>query len=426
MAFVDQAQIEVKAGKGGDGLVSFRHEKFVELGGPYGGDGGHGGSVVIQVDEGLRTLMDFRYNRHFKAKLGGNGGIKGMTGASAPDLIIKVPQGTIISDADTDEVLGDMIDNNQKLVIAKGGRGGRGNMRFATPANPAPEISENGEPGETINLKMELKVLADVGLVGFPSAGKSTLLSVVSGAKPKIAEYHFTTLSPNLGIVQLSNQRSFVIADLPGLIQGASQGVGLGLEFLRHIDRTRVILQLIDMSGTNQLGISAFEAYQQINKELESYDPGLIDRPQIIVATKMDLPDSKDNLAEFQKLIDLPVFEISSVTHQGVDALMDATANLLDENPYKLAEKEDAIVKYGLEEKPKISVEQIEDGFWTVRGKEVEKLYSMTNTTRDQSLLRFAKQLKSMGVDDALKQAGVQPGDEVKIADSNFTFEFVD
>ena len=245
MAFVDQAEIEVKAGKGGDGIVSFRHEKFVAMGGPFGGDGGHGGSIILKVDEGLRTLMDFRYNRHFKAQPGGNGGTKGMTGASSDDRYIKVPQGTIVKDADTGEVLGDMLENGQELVVAKGGRGGRGNIHFATPANPAPELSENGEPGEIRNLKLELRVLADVGLVGFPSAGKSTLLSVVSNAKPKVAAYHFTTLAPNIGMVRLPDERDFVMADLPGLIEGAAQGVGLGFQFLRHVERTKVILSLI-------------------------------------------------------------------------------------------------------------------------------------------------------------------------------------
>ncbi|WP_039968669.1 GTPase ObgE, partial [Weissella confusa] len=266
MAFVDQVKIFVKAGKGGDGAVSFRHEKYINMGGPFGGDGGHGGSVVMEVDEGLRTLMDFRYKRHFKATPGGNGATKGMTGKSADDLIIKVPQGTTITDAETGRVIGDLTEQGQRLVVAQGGRGGRGNMRFASSTNPAPEIAENGEPGEELDIALELKVLADVGLVGFPSVGKSTLLSVVTAAKPKVAAYHFTTLVPNLGMVRLEDGRDFVMADLPGLIEGASQGVGLGIQFLRHVERTRVILHMIDMSGIDPEE-DPYENYVKINNE---------------------------------------------------------------------------------------------------------------------------------------------------------------
>lgn len=440
MAFVDQAKIEVKAGKGGDGLVSFRHEKFVNLGGPFGGDGGHGGSVILKVDEGLRTLMDFRYNRHFKAKAGGNGGTKGMTGASADDLIIKVPQGTTVTDLETGEILGDLTKHNETLLVAKGGRGGRGNMRFATPANPAPEISENGEPGEIREISLELKVLADVGLVGFPSAGKSTLLSVVSNAKPKIAAYHFTTLNPNIGMVRLDDERDFVLADLPGLIEGAAQGVGLGLQFLKHLERTKVILHLVDMSGIE--GTDPYENYLKILKELKEYDETLLLRPQIVVPTKMDMPDSNDNLEAFKKQVAensgldgvVPeIMPISALTRDNVKELMDKTADLLTTAPEPKSyyhtndeESEQKVYEF-VEEKPKFDITfSDEDQMWIISGKEVEKLFKMTNLTRDESIMRFARQLRHMGVDDALRAAGAQDGDDVRINNSDFIFEFSD
>ncbi len=362
--FVDQVKIQVKAGKGGDGAVAFRREKYVPNGGPAGGDGGKGGSVILKVDEGLRTLMDFRYHRIFKAKPGQNGMIKGMYGRGAKDLYIAVPQGTTVTDADTGEVLGDLVENNAELVVAKGGRGGRGNIHFASAKNPAPEIAENGEPGIERNLKLELKVLADVGLVGFPSVGKSTLLSVVTSAKPKIADYHFTTLVPNLGMVRLDDGQDFVMADLPGLIEGASQGVGLGIQFLRHVERTRVILHLVDMSGTE--GRDPFEDYQKINAELKKYDPALLKRPQIVVASKMDMPASAENLAKFKE---------------------------------QLAQDDTLAAK-------------------------LEKLFKMTNLDHEESMMRFARQLRGMGVDDALRERGAKNGDLVRIG--NFTFEFVE
>ena len=346
--FVDQIKIEVKAGKGGNGMVAFRREKYVPNGGPAGGDGGKGGSIILKVDQGLRTLMDFRYHRIFKAKPGQNGMIKGMYGRGADDTYISVPQGTTVTDAETGELLGDLVEADDELVVAKGGRGGRGNIKFASPKNPAPEIAENGEPGEERKLKLELKVLADVGLVGFPSVGKSTLLSVVTSAKPKIAEYHFTTLVPNLGMVRLDDGRDYVMADLPGLIEGASQGVGLGIQFLRHVERTRVILHLIDMSGVE--GRDPYDDFVKINEELKVYDPTLLDRPQIVVASKMDMPDSAKNLAEFKvklakdkTLKQVPeVMEISSLTHQGLKELTHRTADVLESTPKfeTLAEKE--------------------------------------------------------------------------------------
>jgi GTP-binding protein len=434
--FLDTAIIEVKAGKGGDGMVAFRREKYVPDGGPAGGDGGRGGSVVLRVDEGLRTLMDFRFRRHFKAKPGENGMSKGMHGRGSEDLIIPVPQGTTIKDALTGKVLGDLIDQGQELVIAKGGRGGRGNTRFASPKNPAPEIAENGEPGDERKIELELKVLADVGLVGFPSVGKSTLLSVISAARPKIAAYHFTTLVPNLGMVHLPDARSYVVADLPGLIEGASSGVGLGTQFLKHIERTRVILHVIDMSAAD--GRDPFLDYQIINQELAQHNLRLLERPQIIVANKMDMPTSQENLAEFKEKLfadldefaDQPkIFEISALTKQGLQALLSATADLLEITPefplYGEDELEEDEVYYGFNDADRgFEIDRNPDASWELSGEKLEKLFKMTNFDHDETIMRFARQLRSMGIDEALRLRGAKDGDLVHIGD--FTFEFVD
>ncbi|MCT3358472.1 GTPase ObgE [Latilactobacillus curvatus] len=429
--FVDQVKIDVKAGKGGDGAVAFRREKFVPLGGPAGGDGGRGGSVILVVDEGLRTLMDFRYRHHFKANSGGNGQNKQMYGRGAEDTFVQVPPGTTVRDAETNELLGDLTEDGQQLVIAKGGRGGRGNMHFANARNSAPEVAENGEPGEERSIQLELKVLADVGLVGFPSVGKSTLLSVVTSAKPKIASYQFTTLVPNLGMVQLDDGRDFVLADLPGLIEGASDGVGLGIQFLRHVERTRVVLHLIEMD--DQTGRDPFEDYQQINHELETYDPKILERPQVIVATKMDLPGSSELLAEFRQKLAAAgdtheIFEISSITHQGVQSLMNKTADLLAETTeFPMGDVEEVQTQklYQYQpEAPAFIIEQDEYGTFIVSGDKVEKLFKMSNLDHQDGVMRFARQLRSMGIDEALRESGAHDGDLVAI--DNFTFEFVE
>ena len=425
----------MKAGKGGDGAVSFRHEKYINMGGPFGGDGGHGGSVVMEVDEGLRTLMDFRYKRHFKATPGGNGATKGMTGKSSDDLIIKVPQGTTITEAETGRVIGDLTEQGQRLVVAQGGRGGRGNMRFASSTNPAPEIAENGEPGEELDIALDLKVLADVGLVGFPSVGKSTLLSVVTAAKPKVAAYHFTTLVPNLGMVRLEDGRDFVMADLPGLIEGASQGVGLGIQFLRHVERTRVILHMIDMSGIDPEE-DPYENFLKINNELAEYDPALLERPQIIVPTKMDMPDAEETLATFKEKLaadpnvpdDVEIMPISSLTRQGLEPLMQRTADLLDETPAFIPkgmepdDTESALYEFS-EERTPFEIDRDEDGVWVLYGDEIERLFKRTNTNYTESMMRFARQLRFMGVDEALRDAGARGGDTVQILDFQFEFE---
>lgn len=428
--FVDQVKIYVKAGNGGDGMVAFRREKFVPNGGPAGGDGGKGADVVFVVDEGLRTLVDFRFKRIFKAEHGEHGMSKSMHGRGAEDLVVKVPQGTIVKDIDTGEIIADLVAHGQRAVIAKAGRGGRGNKRFATPANPAPELSENGEPGQERNVQLELKVLADVGLVGFPSVGKSTLLSVVSAARPKIAAYHFTTIVPNLGMVDAGDGRSFVMADLPGLIEGASQGVGLGHQFLRHIERTRVIVHVIDMSGSE--GRVPYEDYMAINNELEQYNLRLMERPQIIVANKMDMPDAEENLNEFKTKIaeDIPVFPISAVTKTGLRELLLAIADKLETTPEfplnEILEQEDedtVLYKYVAEE-PDFEILREPDGTFVLSGAKIERLFTMTNFERDASISRFARQLRAMGVDEALRKRGAKDGDIVRLLD--YEFEFMD
>lgn len=428
--FVDQVKIYVKAGNGGDGMVAFRREKFVPNGGPAGGDGGKGADVVFVVDEGLRTLVDFRFKRIFKAEHGEHGMSKSMHGRGAEDLVVKVPQGTIVKDIDTGEIIADLVAHGQRAVIAKAGRGGRGNKRFATPANPAPELSENGEPGQERNVQLELKVLADVGLVGFPSVGKSTLLSVVSAARPKIAAYHFTTIVPNLGMVDAGDGRSFVMADLPGLIEGASQGVGLGHQFLRHIERTRVIVHVIDMSGSE--GRVPYEDYMAINNELEQYNLRLMERPQIIVANKMDMPEAEENLKEFKTKIaeDIPVFPISAVTKTGLRELLLAIADKLETTPEfplnEILEQEDedtVLYKY-IAEEPDFEITREPDGTFVLSGTKIERLFTMTNFERDASISRFARQLRAMGVDEALRKRGANDGDIVRLLD--YEFEFMD
>ncbi|WLR60705.1 GTPase ObgE [Guptibacillus hwajinpoensis] len=426
--FVDQVKVFVKAGDGGNGMVAFRREKYVPDGGPAGGDGGKGASVIFEVEEGLRTLMDFRYNRHFKAKTGEHGRSKNQHGRNSEDMVVKVPPGTIVSNAETGEVIADLTEHGQRATVARGGRGGRGNSRFASPSNPAPELSENGEPGEEKDVTLELKVLADVGLVGFPSVGKSTLLSVVSAAKPKIAAYHFTTIAPNLGVVDTKDGRSFVMADLPGLIEGAHEGVGLGHQFLRHIERTRVIVHVIDMSGME--GRDPYEDYLKINDELKQYKMRLMERPQIIVANKMDLPDSEENLEVFKEKLeeDFPIYPISAVTRQGVQEVLFEIADKLETTPeFPLDEEkeEETRVMYRHEKgAPEFFVTRDSDGTFVVNGPRIEKLFKMTDFNREDNVRRFAQQMRSMGIDDALRERGAEDGDAVRILE--FEFEFVD
>ena len=439
--FYDYAKIKVKAGKGGDGMVAFLREKYRPDGGPAGGDGGRGGDIIFKVDEGLRTLIDFRYNQHFKAKSGENGMPKGQYGRGAESLVVPVPPGTVVTDMDSQEVLGDLVEAGQELVVAKGGRGGRGNIKFATHNNPAPEIAENGEPGQERTLKLELKVLADAGLVGFPSVGKSTLLSVVSRANPKIGDYHFTTLNPNLGVVTPKNQEEFVLADLPGLIEGASQGIGLGIQFLRHIERTKVILHVVDMGSFENR--DPFEDYVAINKELEAYDPALLARPTLIVANKMDIPEGELYLEEFQEklgnyfkqnypqLTPPAIFPISAFTHKGVEALMEETARLVEEETLRLhalqeeEKAEEKVANYtekDLEPEPYLEINQDKDGVYVLSGAPIERDFKMANLEYHESALRFARKLAYHGVDQALSEHGAQAGDIVRILDYEFEF----
>lgn len=425
--FVDTARVYVKGGDGGNGIVSFRREKYVPEGGPAGGDGGKGGSIILVVEEGLRTLLDFKYKRHFKAQRGEYGKTSNKHGASADDMYVKVPPGTVITDADTGEFLGDLTEQGQQLVVARGGRGGRGNSRFATAANKAPEIAEKGEPGQERNIQLELKVLADVGLVGFPSVGKSTLLGAVSAARPKIAEYHFTTITPNLGVVGVPDGRSFVMADLPGLIEGASEGHGLGIQFLRHVERTKVIVHVVDMAGVE--GRDPYEDFQKINEEVRQYNYKLEQRPMIVVANKMDIPEAEENLVKFREQVGdkHPIYPISGATREGIDELLFAIANALETAPEIKLDIEE--VSEDTERKV-YRLEQSEDHFWlsrdndayVVHGEWIEKLCKMTNFTQYDSVKRFQRIMKQKGVDTALRKEGAVEGDTIRIGEYEFDF----
>jgi len=426
MKFIDKVKIYVEAGKGGDGVVAFRREAYVPKGGPAGGDGGKGGSIIFEATTSLSTLLDFRYHREYKARNGEQGMAKKMHGSDASDMILKVPVGTVIYDEDTGKILADLTQDKQRAVIAKGGRGGRGNARFATSRNPAPTICERGEPGEKYNLICELKLLADVGLVGFPSVGKSTLLSVVSRARPEIADYHFTTIVPNLGVVQAKDGRSFVMADLPGLIEGASQGKGLGHQFLRHIERCRVIVHVIDMGGTE--GRDPYEDYLAINKELSEYKYRLLERPQIVIANKMDEENAEENLKAFKAKVgdEVPVFPVIALIQEGIDLPLYAIADLLETTP-SFVDEQDEIensVLYTYEKKDEVGfkIHNEGNGYWRVTGPKVERIVQMSSLGSDDGVKRFAQKMRNIGLDDALRVAGVESGDTVTILD--FEFEF--
>lgn len=420
--FIDEAIVKLEAGKGGDGCTSFRREKHVPLGGPDGGNGGKGGDIIFKVDEGLRTLLDFKFKKTIKADKGENGSSQNQTGKRAENVIVKVPAGTVITDVDSKLVLADLRHHNEEFVVAYGGRGGRGNRSFATDMKPAPEISEYGEPGEVRMVKLELKLLADVGLVGLPSVGKSTIISKISASKPKIAAYHFTTLVPNLGVVRTKDQRTFVVADLPGLIEGASLGEGLGDRFLRHIERTRVIVHVIDMSGVE--GRDPYDDYLVINKELEAFNPTLIKKPQVVVANKMDMDVAKEHLIEFKKKVTVPIFEVSAIQGEGLESLLLYIADLLDKieiEPLYDEEQYESHVLYKFKSEKPFTIEKVDDK-WIVRGEQVEKLLRMTKFATQESALRFAQKLRYMGIDDELKKMGAKPGDTISIL--NYEFEF--
>lgn len=422
--FVDELTIKVIAGKGGDGCTSFRREKYIPMGGPDGGSGGRGANIIFKVDKGLKTLIDLRYQKIIKGDKGVNGKGSNRNGANAEDVIIKVPAGTTVIDMDTNLVIADLVKDDDEVIVAHGGRGGRGNKAFATQQDNAPKLSEYGEPGEERILKCELKVLADVGLVGLPSVGKSTLLSVISSSKPKIAAYHFTTLNPNLGVVKLKDHRSFIMADLPGLIEGASTGAGLGHKFLKHASRTRIIAHIIDMGSFE--GRDPINDYEIIRKELEKYSDKLAKKKEIVIANKCDLPNFDDNLKAFKKKYpNIDIYPISALNNIGIDDALNKIADLLDEigeeNLYDDSEYESHIIYKFKNEKPYTITN--DDGIWVIKGSEIEKLFRMTKFTEEEAILRFSRKLKGMGVDEALKEAGAQVGDDVQILDYIFTFK---
>lgn len=421
--FLDEVTVELIAGSGGNGCMAYRREKYVEMGGPYGGNGGRGSNIIFKADEGLNTLIDLRYRRVIKGEKGANGLGKGMTGASAKDVIVKVPVGTVITDQETGLILGDLTKNGEEVVVASGGRGGRGNMALATRSNLCPSYAENGEPGEERKVKVELKLLADVGLVGLPSVGKSTFISDVSAAKPKIAAYHFTTLSPSLGVVKTKDNRSFVIADLPGLIEGASLGEGLGDEFLKHIERTRIVAHIIDMGATE--GRDPYEDYKIINNELANFKTNLLTKKQIVIANKMDVPGATENLEKFKSKVDVEVYPISAVTKEGIDQVLYRMADLLDEiksAPLYDEEKFESHILYKFEEEKPFEVTKDGDT-WVISGEKVEKILKMTKFQTDESILRFANKLRKLGIDDKLRELGAQDGDNVRILDLEFEYK---
>ena len=416
--FADRARIIIKSGKGGDGHVSFRREKFVPNGGPDGGDGGKGGDIIFEVDEGLNTLTDYRHRRKFAAQAGEEGGKKNCHGKNGADLILKVPEGTVIKDADSGKVIADMSGDNKRQIILTGGRGGLGNQHYATSTMQAPKYAQPGGESIEIEVQLELKVIADVGLVGFPNVGKSTFLSRVTNAKPKIANYHFTTLNPNLGVVDLDGN-GFVIADIPGLIEGASEGIGLGHEFLRHIERTKVIIHMVD--GASVEGRDPLEDIKAINKELEAYDPAILEKPQVIAANKMDvcMEGSEEIIEKLRKEFEpkgLEVFSISAVSGQGVKELLYHVQELLKTCPEEVTVYEpefDPALRFFSEEP--FTVEVNEEGEYVVEGPRIEKMLGYTNIDSEKGFLFFQRFLKEQGILKQLEELGIEEGDTVRM-----------
>lgn len=420
--FIDRARIFVQSGKGGDGMSSFRHEKFVPKGGPNGGDGGQGGNVVLVADRNVNTLVDFRFRRLFKAKPGGKGEGSNKYGRNAEDLVITVPLGTIVKDEETGQVMADLSRDGQRAIVAKGGRGGRGNWHFRTSANRTPTFAERGEPGEERWLRLELKVLADVGLLGYPSVGKSSILRKVSAAQPEVAAYHFTTLNPILGVVNLPDHRSFVMADIPGLIDGASEGVGLGHDFLRHIERTKILIHVIDVSGIE--GRAPIEDYEKINAELAKYSEKLSRKQQIVAANKIDLLGDSDNL---ERLMDymaahgVEVYPICAMTGEGMDKLLERVWTMLEEYVEEPDETTEEVV-YKAQNKPDFEVKRDDDGAFVITGARIENLVAMTNFDDDQSLRRFQRIWRYMELDKLLQEHGIQDGNTVRIYSMEFEY----
>lgn len=423
--FVDETYVTATAGDGGDGCTAFRREKYIPMGGPFGGNGGNGGNIVFKVEEGLKTLIDLRYKRHIKGNKGANGLGKSKNGKNAIDTYISVPLGTTIIDKETNLVIGDLTKKEDEVIVAFGGKGGRGNVSLASRANPCPDVSENGEPGEVREVKVELKLLADVGLVGLPSVGKSTLLSSVTNANPKIAAYHFTTLNPNLGVVKRPDNKEFIIADLPGLIEGASSGEGLGIKFLKHIERTKIIAHVVDMSASE--GRDPFSDYLVINKELALFSEKLINKPQVIVANKMDQEQAKSNLEKFKKQLnndEIKVFEISALEKTGLQDLLKYLGEMvekLDEVVLYEEDKQESHILYKFQHEKPFTVIK-ENNHWLVKGAEVEKLLRMTKFNSDESINRFANKLRRMGIDEELEKKGCLEGEIVRILDYEFEY----
>jgi GTP-binding protein len=420
--FIDKARIYVEAGNGGDGMSSFRREKFVEKGGPNGGNGGRGGNVILRADNSLNTLIDFRYKRKFIAKRGDKGGVSNMTGHRGEDVIVKVPLGTVVRDDETNIMIADLTEDGQEFVAAKGGRGGKGNACYATSTKRAPTFAEKGEPGTKGWLRLELKLLADVGLVGYPSVGKSSIISRVSAARPEIAAYHFTTLTPVLGVVRLSEEQSFVLADIPGLIEGAAEGVGLGHDFLRHIERTKVLLHVVDVSGCE--GRDPIDDFEKINHELEAYSAKLARRKQLVVANKMDLPDSGENFVKLKEYVEAKGYEImpaSAATGEGLQELMWKAYEMARQYVAE-PEEEIGVIDEGDPDSFEI-IRGAEDADYEVKGKNIERLVAMTNFDNEEALYRFQLIWKRLKIEEALLEAGIQEGQTVRILDMVFNYQ---
>ena len=420
--FVDEVVLNLEAGRGGDGCMAFHREKFVAMGGPFGGNGGKGGDIIFTVNEGLRTLIDLKYKKVFKGNPGLNGEGKNKNGKAAEDTIISVPLGTTIKDNNTGVVIADLTKKDDKVIVCYGGRGGRGNVSLATRSNPCPSYAERGEPGEVKQIKVELRMLADVGLVGLPSVGKSTILSMISNANPKIASYHFTTLSPNLGVVKTKTGYSYTVADLPGLIEGASNGVGLGHKFLKHIERTKIIAHVIDMSGSE--GRDPYEDYLVIRNELKEFSDKLMNKEEIIIANKMDIEGSKENLEVFKTKVDKKIFEISATNNIGLDKVIDELETLVKNTKEEDLYDKDSIESHVLYkfkyEKPYTIIK--ENNTYIIKGDIVEKMFKMTNFNTEEAISRFSKKLRNLGIDDELEKMGVQEGDIIRILDYEFEY----
>ncbi len=424
--FFDEVKISVTSGDGGDGCVAFRREKFVPFGGPSGGNAGKGGNVYLVVDRNLNSLVHFKKRVHFKAGSGGRGSGQKQQGKRGEDRVVPVPPGTMVYDADTGELLVDLVEEGERVQVARGGRGGRGNAAFASPTNQAPRLAEHGEPGQERWLRLELKLIADVGVIGMPNAGKSTLLSVISAARPKIAAYPFTTLQPNLGVVQVDDYQTFVVADVPGLIEGASDGVGLGHQFLRHVERTRLLIHLLDGAATDPLA-----DYETINRELAQFSERLATKPQIVVLNKMDLPDAQawwPLVEEAMQERDIEAHAISAVSRQGVQELMRRTLTLLRSLPPPQPVQEKAAIFRPAEQEEAFTIEQEKDAEgvrtgWRVRGVRVERVAAMTPFVLPEAVARFQRQLRAMGVMEALEEAGVQPRDTVHIGEREMEWQ---